>query len=630
MFIKGVFLALGILLFYSVAAQDSLKTMELDEVVVISDPLEKYSAGSRVIVQKLEDSHSTLSGFLMQKTPIYLRELGGPGQVSSISFRGTGPGHTAVFWNGININSLTLGQTDFSLIPVTAADEISIMYGSGGALFGTDAIGGSIHLNTSSQWIDGIIAESTLNVASFGRRDVSLGVHIGNQSWQHSTRVYYGESKNDFSVTYRNSEYRQNNAGYEQLGLTHKTEFRIDDRRSVSFDLWYHQMDRKLQPRLGDLNNDDQLFDHSLRTILGYYFGNRDFNLNLGGGFVLDDQTYNENEEYGTRRWILNAELDKDIGSKIHIHSGVNLRQIFTQVDPYNEDINEFRTDVFLSASYVPLQSLEITANLRQTLVSGFSAPMTPSIGAEYKVLENDRQELALRSLISGNYKVPTFNDRFWEPGGNPDLNAESGWSWEVGMDHLRGDEHSELQSSLSYYEMSINDWILWIPQGSLWSPDNVRKVSIQGLEWTERLRWIIGQSNLTLGGQLAWVRSINEKGLQEQDGTKGKQLPYTPEWNFQTDLEFQRGPFRINANMRYTGERYTELSNTTPALDPFNIIDISLGYKWILSRTKADLQFSINNIADVDYQNFANRGMPGRNINLKLHLQLNKTEKDE
>ena len=68
--------------------------------------------------------------------------------VSSPSFRGTTAQQTAVLWNGVNINSQLTGQTDFNTILSSNFNSISLKYGGGSVLYGTSAIGGSVHLNS--------------------------------------------------------------------------------------------------------------------------------------------------------------------------------------------------------------------------------------------------------------------------------------------------------------------------------------------------------------------------------------------------------------------------------------------------------------------------------------------------
>ena len=64
--------------------------------------------------------------------------------LSSISFRGTGASHTAVLWNGINVNQPTIGQSDFSLFPVLAFNKVKVVYGSSSSKFGADVPSGSM------------------------------------------------------------------------------------------------------------------------------------------------------------------------------------------------------------------------------------------------------------------------------------------------------------------------------------------------------------------------------------------------------------------------------------------------------------------------------------------------------
>ncbi|MCY0536351.1 TonB-dependent receptor plug domain-containing protein, partial [Klebsiella pneumoniae] len=74
------------------------------------------------------------------------------GQLTTLSFRGTSANHTALLWNGININAPTVGQTDYSTVPLLGFDEMAIQYGSAASCVGTDAIGGSILLGSAPRW----------------------------------------------------------------------------------------------------------------------------------------------------------------------------------------------------------------------------------------------------------------------------------------------------------------------------------------------------------------------------------------------------------------------------------------------------------------------------------------------
>lgn len=79
-----------------------------------------------------ENSSGTLSGILLEHTSLSVKSYGSGG-ITTASFRGAGPSHTQVLWNGIDINSPMLGQVDFSLMPNIFLDEVTI-YNGGCAL----------------------------------------------------------------------------------------------------------------------------------------------------------------------------------------------------------------------------------------------------------------------------------------------------------------------------------------------------------------------------------------------------------------------------------------------------------------------------------------------------------------
>ncbi|MFN8167076.1 MAG: TonB-dependent receptor [Bacteroidia bacterium] len=70
----------------------------------------------------------------------------------------------------------------------------------------------------------------------------------------------------------------------------------------------------------------------------------------------------------------------------------------------------------------------------------------------------------------SGNFgnvfRLPTVNDLYWIPGGNPDLLPETGTTGEIGL-HLLNTQLSMQRSSVAYFDKHINNWIAWVPTGS-------------------------------------------------------------------------------------------------------------------------------------------------------------------
>ncbi len=100
-------------------------TIMLHEVVTYA-LLKKYQAGAKIesipVDQMIIGQTGSIDQLLMRFTPVYLKS--NAGGLSTIHLRGTSPNHTSVNFGGININSLTLGHSNMSEVPVFLFDEI--------------------------------------------------------------------------------------------------------------------------------------------------------------------------------------------------------------------------------------------------------------------------------------------------------------------------------------------------------------------------------------------------------------------------------------------------------------------------------------------------------------------------
>ena len=83
---------------------------------------ERFAVGS----QRLEVDSAALAQYrggtaadvLGARLVLYIKNYG-PGQLATLSLRGTSAQHTAVLWNGLNIALPTLGQNDLALLPIS-------------------------------------------------------------------------------------------------------------------------------------------------------------------------------------------------------------------------------------------------------------------------------------------------------------------------------------------------------------------------------------------------------------------------------------------------------------------------------------------------------------------------------
>ena len=127
----------------------------LDEVVVtaarIEQPLSEVLADVTVIDrQAIQRSGATGVADLLSNYPgVQFQRNGGPGNTTSLYIRGANTNHTAVYVDGVRIESQTIsGGFSWQTLPLAQIDRIEILRGPAAAIYGSDAIGGVVQVFT--------------------------------------------------------------------------------------------------------------------------------------------------------------------------------------------------------------------------------------------------------------------------------------------------------------------------------------------------------------------------------------------------------------------------------------------------------------------------------------------------
>ncbi len=82
------------------------------------------------------------------------------------------------------------------------------------------------------------------------------------------------------------------------------------------------------------------------------------------------------------------------------MQTGGELTHYKTQVVNYEKPvITENREDLFLLTRWQVNSKLLVSVNLRQAFVTGFNPPFTPSLGAEYWLIQNNANTLKVQRL---------------------------------------------------------------------------------------------------------------------------------------------------------------------------------------------------------------------------------------
>ena len=631
-----LWLCLLFLLCTRLQAQVQQADSVLPEVVIKGLLYQPFTAGVKrqqldSLTLQLQRGQS-LANLLQERSTLYIREYG-PGQLSTVSFRGTSSNHTAVLWNGLNINSPTLGQTDFSQIPVFALEDVQVQYGSSSALYGSDALGGSIQLQTRpNRWQPGFGRRIRQEVGSFGALFTGVADYWANRKWLADVRVYRRSAKNDFPYTntLKKARPREHNthSSFLQQGVVAQLGFKPTPDQEWWLQSWWSNNWREIQPLMGGQSATDEQEDEALRLNLQYKRVLPKGEWQMQGGWLFDEMLYN-GRSFKTRQFIAKSSWDHDLSDKLLIQVGGQWNWRQAQNVNYLQDEN--RMDASARLRWQPLPGWVTSLNLRQIATDTLWGLLSPSIGTEVTLL----RYLKIKSAAGKHYRLPTLHDRFWPIFGRPELKPEEGWHAEgslflEGVPVLNG----KLQLGLTRYWLWINDWIIWRPtvaQGpdgapvSGWGPKNLRSVYSRG--WEGELQW---QHRLVqMGATAAYTHSENRNALDEFDRTYRQQLPFVPLWKGSAWLRISKQGWLAEALGQYTGRRYTTgVEDIFSSLPPFYLLDVSAGKSMQWRSMNFGLLLQIRNLLDHQYQNYENRAMPGRSYNLTINYSFNKSEK--
>jgi len=263
---------------------------------------------------------------------------------------------------------------------------------------------------------------------------------------------------------------------------------------------------------------------------------------------------------------------------------------------------------------------------VRQEWVDGKRVPFIPYFGMDVRLIHGT--DLILKGNVAKNYHQPSLNDLHWQPGGNPDLLPEQGFSLESGIAYQQTLWGQLLKTELSLYRSRIENWIIWIPSyRGYWEPRNIRSVLSKGVEFNLELQGYLSEFNYRVSATYGYTSAVNEGDpLLWSDESYGKQLVYIPlhSGNILTHLAWGNLFFTYQFNAY--SERFTTSSNDISRRDrlyPYFMNDISAGSILSVKRLDLSLEVKVFNLFNEHYHTVLYRPMPGRNFQLVFKIQI-------
>lgn len=589
---------------------DSLKEVEVKSRrnANLTEQLIKHNAG------KVESFDSTLLAFyqgqsiaelVSEQSPVFIKSYG-YNSLSTLSFRGASAAQSLVLWQGVPVNNPALGAADLSLLPVFFADQIAIAYGGSSALLGSGNVGGALLLDNdapsfSKKSIEGM---AYVSGGSFGQKTMALRLklHPGErQNWELSLRAMGQVSENDFSYRDETGERFLLPNARQRSGQLFLSAARKLKQGHISLKAWGQNSWREIPPALFESASLKQQTDRALRLVANWEHRRNALKLAyVAEGLEYEDKAIGLASQALTHRLFLS-----DVWSKRWQSHEITLMLPF-QYD-WLEGSGKSQSQVAVAALYLyQKEKWRLHLQGRAGWYDGHFAA-TPGLGVHV----HPTKWLGLSISAQRSFRQPTLNELYYQPGGNPQLKPETGWSGEAGFKATFEKANFSLTQEGTFFARAIQNWIIWYG-GAIWTPHNIAEVFSRGAETNTSIGWQSGTFKVRLFAQTAYVRSTTEKSANPHDGSIGKQLPYVPRYNYRLGGRLSWKDWLLSVNYNYTGYRFIT-SDESQYLTPYELSGAHLAYTFYLKTQKFRVQAACQNLFAERYQVVAFRPMPGR-----------------
>lgn len=243
---------------------------------------------------------------------------------------------------------------------------------------------------------------------------------------------------------------------------------------------------------------------------------------------------------------------------------------------------------------------------------------LSPSLSLSYNPFG---RWLSLRASYKDIFRLPTFNDLYYIETGNYRLRPEKSRMLNAGV-VLDMPSHGMLKGavlSVDAYTGSVKDKIVAVPGVFVWKMNNVGRARLSGVDASLAAHVAWGGCMMRLDAAYSYMYAVDDT-----DGSvvKGEQIIYTPRHSGSASFAFECPFFDAGYSLVWSGVRY-RLPQNIPSNEVGAWHDHSL---WIsrtttIGRCKLTARAEAINITDDNYEVVRYYPMPGRNFKFTIML---------
>ncbi|GAB4247829.1 MAG: TonB-dependent vitamin B12 receptor BtuB [Ekhidna sp.] len=598
---------------WTVKAQDTLKTVQLDEVVITGTkseiPIEKSGKSIFKITRKdIESSGARSVADVLNRVPgVQMDGNFGP-QGTNIGYfiRGASSKRTLVLIDGVPFNDASgIDQTyDLRLLDMDQVESIEVLKGGLSTLYGTGAAAGVINIRLRKPENQKVGGYAKAEYGSFNTFNGNASVSGTNEKLSYLLNAGYKKS-NGFSAA--KDESGNNNFdddGFEGHNLLTKIGYDFSEDFNLTF--------------TGSLDDFETDFDGGAFTDSETNFSEyQQIRVGLSptfewtGGKLKGNFFYSQLDrkfesafpsEYDGKNFQGDILIDQNLSDQIKLIGGLNYQMLaFSQPNLDEERFN--MVDPYASFIY-DNQGLNFQVGARLNIHSDYGQNFVFNINPSY-LMDAGSFDVKVFSSYATAFITPSLTQLFGQFGPNPELEPEESKSAEGGFT-IYGDA---FELGGVYFYREDDNLIIYTSQY-----ENVDgEIETDGLEVTGS---VMLSEKISVAGDYTYTRRLSDDVAYRIPAHKyGFSIDYSP---------IQK--LGLSLNYLHTGERRLQYfdNNTFETVqvnaDAFDLFNLNASYVF----NDLTVSGSINNLLDEDYQAVAGFNSVGRNYLFGLKYRFN------
>ena len=485
---------------------------ELDTLVVSAMrlPTKKSDTTAQVKILNLDDLEVRNINDLrsaLNDVPgvLSLSTAGETGGLGSILIRGTANSNTQLVVDGLRINDSN-GESSNQFLRgprLQSFGNIEVLKGPQGSLYGGNAIGGVVFMETPRGDGD----PETQLFSEAGSFD-TLNTFLSNSGSAGKVSWFLGGG---YDGTHNDAP----NQNFDQSVGVMRLEFAQSESLVIGTTL--RVVDQRFADSASSLNH--------LDSLLGSIYANADFSEIWTANFTLGHYRQNYDLDFSGGSYFTDLNRSTfltdhrvEIGEVNALRFGAFVENNDfesagnSSFGPFSvSDGSEIRYGGYLGWDWRPISSLLTKATVRWEDYSNYGEEITWNLGTAWDPLENTR----FTANVGRAYTPPTFLDLFGATStgsvGNPNLEAQEGIGWDIGVEQHYLEDHL---ASVSYFHNHLKNAIDRSPTFGFPSlpPQNV-----SGSSETNGVEFALegGFFEKLIGYRLAWTyldHSVNDQ----------------------------------------------------------------------------------------------------------------------